>query len=115
MTSASGSSESADHAAIARARGRPPSLYSRAAATPMATCPRLAMGEEWLVGAMVDNHPPTARVRQEEHRFGAMKSIQIGSAALRAQNEERVVERIAGRSAARQHRNAQYPLHRAAG
>ena len=40
--------------------------------------------------------------------------VHIRSAALRAQHEERVVERIAGRSAAREDRDAQHPLHRSA-
>ena len=44
----------------------------------------------------------------------SLKPIQIGAAVLRAQNEERVVERIAGGAASREHRDAQHALHRAA-
>jgi hypothetical protein len=63
----------------------------------------------------MDQRPAAARVGQEEERFRVPKLAQIGSTAFRAQNEERVVERIAGCSAARQYRNAQHSLHRTAG
>ena len=47
MTSMSGSMESADQPAAARQLGRNPSSYTRAAAIPTATCPRLATASRY--------------------------------------------------------------------
>jgi hypothetical protein len=64
----------------------------------------------------VDHCPAAARGGgQEEKRFGVPKLTHVGSTAFRAENEERVVERITGRSGAREHRHAQHPLDRPAG
>jgi hypothetical protein len=57
------------------------------------------------------NHCPLSpSVRQEEQHIRASQLLQVFSTACRAQDEKGIVERIASRSAIREHRDTQDSL-----
>src|SRR6266540_744787 len=62
----------------------------------------------------VDDRPSATRVRQEERHINARQPLQVFSTVCRAQYEKGIVEGVAGRTAAREHRDAQDALNRSA-